>query len=131
MTYLIQVTAQGQYTIVIDRQTDSQTADRQTDIFCRARARRSHITVCRWTVFKLSANCFKMYVSSVYLLNFVLFLFCCFFLWGGGGGGGIPDMPHSFGCKATDWLRGISSSFKKKITLGFSVVILDGASLIK
>ena len=20
------------------------------------------------------------------------------------GGGGLPDMPHSFGCEATDWL---------------------------
>ena len=22
-------------------------------------------------------------------------------------GNGVPDMPHSFGCEATDWLRGI------------------------
>ena len=29
----------------------------------------------------------------------------------GGGGGGMPDMPHSLGCEATDWLRGIWSSF--------------------
>ena len=42
----------------------------------------------------------------------------------------MPGIPHSFGCKATDWLRGISSSFKK-ITLGVSVVILDGASIVQ
>ena len=39
-------------------------------------------------------------------------------------------MPHGFGCKATGWLRGISSSFKK-ITLGVGVVILDGASIVQ
>ena len=33
----------------------------------------------------------------------------------------MPGIPHSFGCKATDWLRGISSL--KKIKLGVSVVI--------
>ena len=35
-----------------------------------------------------------------------------FFGGGGGGGGvwgGVPDMPHGFGCEATDWLRGIWS----------------------
>ena len=32
---------------------------RQTDIFCHARARRPHITVCRWTVSKLSVNFLK------------------------------------------------------------------------
>ena len=42
----------------------------------------------------------------------------------------MPGIPHSFGCKATDWLRGISSSFKK-FTLGVSVVILDGASIVQ
>ena len=26
---------------------------------------------------------------------------------------GVPDMPHSFGCEATDWLRGIWSPCKK------------------
>ena len=41
----------------------------------------------------------------------------------------MPDMPHCFGCKATDWLPGISSSFKK-FTLGVSVVILDGAFIV-
>ena len=41
-----------------DRLTDRQT-DRQTDIFCCARARRPHITVCRWSVSKLSVNCLK------------------------------------------------------------------------
>ena len=41
----------------------------------------------------------------------------------------MPDMPHSFGCKATDLLRGISYSCKKKIPLGVSVVIFDGASI--
>ena len=30
--------------------------------------------------------------------------------------GGMPGMPHSFGCEATDWL---------------SVVILDGASIVQ
>ena len=35
-----------------------------------------------------------------------------------------------FCCKATDWLRGISSSFKN-FTLGVSVVILDGASIVQ
>ena len=25
----------------------------------------------------------------------------------GRGGVGLPDMPQSFGCEATDWLRGI------------------------
>ena len=30
-----------------------------------------------------------------------------------GGGGGVPDMPHSFGCEATDWLEGIWSSCKR------------------
>ena len=39
-------------------------------------------------------------------------------------------MPHGFGCKATDWLRGISSSFIN-FTLGVSVVILDGASIVQ
>ena len=42
----------------------------------------------------------------------------------------MPGIPNSFGCKATVWLRGISSSFKK-ITLGVSVVILDGASIVQ
>ena len=31
----------------------------------------------------------------------------------GGGGGGGSDMPHSFGCEATDWLQGIWSSCKR------------------
>ena len=39
-------------------------------------------------------------------------------------------MPHSFGCEATDWLRGIRSSCKK-FALGVSVVILDGASVVQ
>ena len=61
----------------------------------------------------------------------VFFPFCLFvFFLGGGGRGGMPDMPHSFGCKATDWLRGISSSFIN-FTLGVSVVILDGASIVQ
>ena len=38
-------------------------------------------------------------------------------------------MPHSFGCKSTDWLRGISSSFKK-FTFGVNV-IFDGASIVQ
>ena len=61
----------------------------------------------------------------------VFFPFCLFvFSWGVGGRGGMPDMPHGFGCKATDWLRGISSSFIN-FTLGVSVVILDGASIVQ
>ena len=57
--------------------------------------------------------------------------FCLFpfFSWGGSGGG-MPGMPHSIGCKTNDWLQGISSSFKK-ITLGVSVVILGGASIVQ
>ena len=42
----------------------------------------------------------------------------------------MPYMPHSFGCKATDWLRGISSSCKEH-ALGVSVVILDEASIVQ
>ena len=63
------------------------------------------------------------------MLTFQVFYSLLFFL-GRGGGGGMPDMPHSFGCKATDWLRGISSSFKN-FTLRVSVVILDGASIVQ
>ena len=51
----------------------------------------------------------------------VFFSFFFFFFLGGGGRGGMPDVPHSFGCKAIDWLRGISSSFIN-FTLGVSVV---------
>ena len=40
----------------------------------------------------------------------------CVCVGGGMGGGGMPDLPHSFGCKATDWLRGISSFLKKNNT---------------
>ena len=42
--------------------------------------------------------------------------------------GGMPDLPHSFGCEATDWLRDIWS-FGKYFALGVGVVILDGASV--
>ena len=49
---------------------------------------------------------------------FVCFFFVCFFSGGGGW------------CKATYWLRGISSSFIN-FTLGVSVVILDGASIVQ
>ena len=42
----------------------------------------------------------------------------------------MPDMPHSFGCEGTDWLRDIWSSCKDP-TLGVSVVILDGASVVQ
>ena len=28
-------------------------------------------------------------------------------------GGGVPDMPHSFGCEATDWFRGIWVACKR------------------
>ena len=38
--------------------------------------------------------------------------------------GGMPDMPHCFGCEATDWLRGIWTSCKG-FALLVSVVILD------
>ena len=42
-----------------DRKTDILT-DRQADRhICRARASRTHITVCRWTVSKLPMNCLK------------------------------------------------------------------------
>ena len=27
--------------------------------------------------------------------------------------GGMPDMPHNFGCEATDWLQGICSPCQK------------------
>ena len=50
------------------------------------------------------------------------------FFWGGGGG--LPDMPHSFGCEATDWLGDIWSPVKY-IALGVSVVILDGGSVVQ
>ena len=46
------------------------------------------------------------------------------------GGGGLPDMLHSFGCEATDWLRGIWPPVKD-FALGVSVVILDEASVIQ
>ena len=39
-------------------------------------------------------------------------------------------MPHSFGCEATDWLRGIWFSCKD-FALAVSVVILDGASAVQ
>ena len=42
----------------------------------------------------------------------------------------MPDMPHMFGCKATDWLRGIVIPVKD-FTHGVSVVILDGASIVQ
>ena len=45
-------------------------------------------------------------------------------------GGRVPDMPHSFGGEATDWLRGIWSPCKRN-ALGVSVVILDGASVVQ
>ena len=38
------------------------------------------------------------------------------------------DMPHSFGCEATDWLRGFGPPVKD-FALGESVVILDRASV--
>ena len=38
------------------------------------------------------------------------------FFWGVGGRGEMPDMPHSFGCEATDWLRGIWFSCKRFCT---------------
>ena len=43
---------------------------------------------------------------------------------------GVSGMPYSFGCEATDWPRGVWSSCKK-IALGVSVVILDGASVVQ
>ena len=45
-------------------------------------------------------------------------------------GGGGADMPHSFGCEATEWLRGIWSSYKE-FALAVSVVISDGASAVQ
>ena len=44
------------------------------------------------------------------------------FLWG------MPDMPHSFCCEATDWLRGIWSFCKR---VGVIVVVLVGASVVQ
>ena len=41
----------------------------------------------------------------------------------------MPDIPHSFGCEATDWLRSIWSPVKD-FALGVSVVLLDGASVV-
>ena len=80
----------------------------------------------------VNANLF--YEGMITFQVFCLFLFRLFFLGGGGGGGGgrggMPDVPHSLGCKATYWLRGISSSFIN-FTLGVSVVILDGASIVQ
>ena len=44
----------------------------------------------------------------------------------------MPDMPHSFRCEATDWLRGIFfGSPVKDYALGISVVILDGPPLFR
>ena len=59
---------------------------------------------------------------SVYFMLYdkVTFFFC----------GWMPDMPHSFGCEATDWLRGIWSSCKKNRTWS-QCFILDGASLVQ
>ena len=42
----------------------------------------------------------------------------------------MSDMPQSFGCEATGMLRGIWSPVKD-FTLGVSVVILDGASVVQ
>ena len=42
----------------------------------------------------------------------------------------VTDMPHSFGCEATDWLRGSWSS-SKRFALGVSVVILNRASVVQ
>ena len=39
-------------------------------------------------------------------------------------------MPHSFGCEATDWFRGIWSPCKRFRTWG-QFVILDGASVVQ
>ena len=39
-------------------------------------------------------------------------------------------MPHSFGCEATDWLRGIWSSFKIFRTWS-QWCLLDGASVVQ
>ena len=44
-------------------------------------------------------------------------------------GVGLPDIPNSFGLRATDWLRGIWTSFKK-FALGVSVVSLDGVTVV-
>ena len=40
-------------------------------------------------------------------------------------------MPHSFGCEATDWLRGINFGLPvKDLALAVSVVIFEGASVV-
>ena len=48
------------------------------------------------------------------------------FLWGGG----MPDMPQSFGCEATDWHRSICPRVKD-FALGVGVVILVEASVVQ
>ena len=45
-------------------------------------------------------------------------------------GGGLPGIPHSFGCEATDWLRGIWSSCKRFRTWS-QCCLLDGASVVQ
>ena len=42
----------------------------------------------------------------------------------------MPDMHNSFGCEATDMLRGIWSPVKD-FALGVIVVISDGASVVQ
>ena len=54
------------------------------------------------------------------MITFQVFLGRC-------GGVGMPDMPHSFGCIATEAFVPPVKDF----TLGVSVVILDGASIVQ
>ena len=56
-------------------------------------------------------NCVSLPVNEPFqtLVSLRQYVLCgcdnvTFFLGGGG-----PDMPHSFGCEATDWLRGFWS----------------------
>ena len=48
------------FDIKTDRLTDRQVGKH---IFCLALAHRPHVTVCRWTVSKLSVNCICIFVS--------------------------------------------------------------------
>ena len=38
----------------------------------------------------------KPVYASLFYVGLITLIFC--------RGGGVPDMPHSFGCEATDWL---------------------------
>ena len=64
----------------------------------------------------------KLVYASLFYVGMIKF----HFLWRGG----VPDMPISFGCEATDMLRGIWSPVKDFV-LGVIVGISDGASVVQ